>query len=382
MIYLDNAATTQISPEVREAMMPYLLDEFGNPGTPYSLGRRAAEAVGHAREQVAGLFNCKPEQIIFTSGGSEANNLVLNSFETKIVSQNEHDSLYKRAVASKCATDTKLAMVNTNGICTPDAVMEAISRSLVSHYHLPGVVSVMYANNEISAVNPVAEIADMCHKMKIRFHTDCVQAAGYYDIDVDKLDCDFASISSHKIHGPKGVGALFARDPKVIKPIIIGGENQEFGKRGGTENVAGIVGFGAACEIVKNNISEIQTDIDFQRNALRAMLLEDFKRNGMEIMFNGDTGTGKILSVTIPGVDAQVLQMALDTKDIFVGTGSACRSKYVDVSRVLMNSGIPYESVRSTIRISFSSPGSDIIDLGFTSGRICELSKKILCLKC
>lgn len=242
MIYLDNAATTQMDERVLEAMMPYLTTEYGNAGTLYKFGRAANEAVQKARTQVAALINAEPEQIIFTSGGSEANNLVFRGLKDYLksigkthilVSAVEHDSVL-RAAESLIKDGFHVEYIPVSSECrvSPAVIEDALRADT-------GLVSVMFANNETGAINPIEDIGTICMKRGILFHTDCVQAAGCYPIDVVKIGCDFLSVSSHKIHGCKGIGALYTKDKSKLTPIVYGGSEQEFGLRGGTENVAG-----------------------------------------------------------------------------------------------------------------------------------------------
>ena len=249
MIYLDNAATTQLDPRVLESMMPYLMTQYGNAGTLYRFGRAANEAIQEARARVARFIGAGPDSIIFTSGGSEANNLVFHGVRDYLkrigrthvlVSAVEHDSVLRAAESLiKDGFDVEYIPVLGNGT-VPSAAVERALRADT------GLVSVMYVNNETGVENPVGDIGSICLKHGVLFHTDCVQAAGCHPIDTTSIGCDFLSISAHKIHGPKGTGALYAKDSSILSPLIYGGHDQEFGLRGGTENVAGIVGFGRA----------------------------------------------------------------------------------------------------------------------------------------
>ena len=366
MIYLDNAATTQIAPEVLEAMMPYLTDEFGNAGSLYALGRRAAQAVAKARKQVADCIGAQPEQIIFTSGGTEANNLVFKGLASYLKSQNkthlittkvEHDSVLNtvKEMNIKHGFDVSYLDVNDiwqkpTGVAT--GLREAINKKT-------GLVSMMYVNNEIGTVNNIQEACELAHEYGVLFHTDCVQALGDIDIDVNQLGCDFLSISSHKIHGAKGVGALYVKNPTLLCPLITGGEDQEFGIRGGTENVASIVGFGKACEMIKQNIQERRKRIlslkrlffDTLCNALIEYGLEDLAcfYNGVSPLRNG-----KILNLRFKDIDAQTLVLYLDTRGICVSAGSACRSHESKPSPVLLAIGLTPDEARSSVRFSFS----------------------------
>lgn len=258
MIYLDNAATTKIAPEVLDAMMPYLQEQYGNAGTLYGFGRQAAEAIQTARAQTAMLFGCTPEHIVFTSGGSEGNNMIVKGLRHKllqsgkthlVLSATEHDSMIKAAESlTKDGFYITYVKPDPSGRITANEVSAAIQNDT-------GLVSIMMANNETGAVNDIEGIGEVCKRHAILFHSDCVQSAGQFVLDMDKNNLDFATISAHKIHGPKGVGAVYIRDMS-LSPLVHGGAEQEFGFRGGTENVAGIVGLGAACVAATQSLSD------------------------------------------------------------------------------------------------------------------------------
>lgn len=369
MIYLDNAATTPIHPAVLEAMMPYLKDDFGNAGTMYELGRRAADAMAKARKQVAELIGTTPEHIVFTSGGSEANNLAIHGLlphltkigKTHIItSMVEHDSVLK-AVNSVCnplGDNTKnnikhdfgasFLSVDRNGVISVDELESTIRPNT-------GLVSVMYVNNESGVVMPVREISDICRKQKILFHTDCVQALGFQDINVEQIGCDLLSISAHKINAPKGVGALYVRDPNLLSPIICGGAYQEHGLRGGTENVAGIVGFGEACNIIQNETVGERSD---KLYCLRSVFVDALKESLVKfslcetLHFNSPDGS-KMLNIRFDRVDGQTLLLMLDAKGVCVSAGSACRSHETHPSHVLLAMGLSEDEAKDSIRISF-----------------------------
>ena len=361
MIYLDNAATTPISDEVLEEMMPYLTNKYGNPGAIYSYGVETAKAVSLARERVAKVFACDPENIIFTSGGSEGNNLVISglrqflSLANKkyiITSSVEHDSVLN-AVHNLVKYDGFLADylgVNNECVVNPCDIMLDMADPDIN----VGLVSVMYVNNETGSVNQVRMIADICKTSNVLFHTDCVQAAGSYDLDVQKIGCDFATISSHKINGPKGVGAIFANNNvKKLVPIISGGETQEFGFRGGTENVAGIVGFGKACEVMLRDFDDNNRKVkNISSYILR--LINELIPNAIINCYN----PGKIISVTVPGVDTQSLIVLLSDY-VAISAGSACAAHSNHPSHVLKAIGLSDEDAFSTFRISVSSDLSE-----------------------
>lgn len=367
MIYLDNAATTPLSPKVLEAMLPYLKEEYGNAGSIYSLGRRAADAIAKARRQVADFIGADPSQIIFTSGGTEANNLAIlgvKSYLKKIdrthiiTSPVEHDSVLK-AVRALCGDKMNIKDEFYTSYLGVDKYGHVSYKDL---YPLvtskTGLVSIMCVNNEVGVLNPIKIIGHICKQYNILFHTDCVQAAGTHIISVDEFSCDFLSISSHKIHGPKGVGALYVRDKEYISPLINGGGAQEFGLRGGTENVAGIVGFGEACELAAQNIEQnAKTIIDYKKGfceSLKNCLSEYGIENSTRINGLLPGYPGKTLNITFDGVDAETLVLMLDANGVCVSAGSACQSHESTPSHVLTAIGLTDEQARSSIRISFS----------------------------
>lgn len=367
MIYLDNASTTKIDPSVLDAMMPFLTDEYGNPGTIYGLGRRAKEAVEKARAQVAKFIGAKPEQIIFTSGGTEANNMVFSSLlsfleqseKTHVITtSSDHVSVLDSArnLCIKRGFDLTELQVNHHG-CVELGNLKSELRENT------GLVSIMYMNNETGSENPVEEIGAMCRERGILFHSDCVQAAGCCKLDVEKMNCDFLSLSSHKIHGPKGVGALYVRDISLITPMIRGGSAQEFGMRGGTENVAGIVGFGAACELMNERLHEIDVHNSMLKQIFYTVLEENLKAQGLQhvLHVNGDLiiKHGKTINIRFDGVDGETLLLMLDAKGIYVSAGSACHSHESKPSHVLLAMGIDPEDARNSIRVSFSKMNTE-----------------------
>lgn len=365
MIYLDNASTTQIDSRVLDAMMPYLTDLYGNAGTLYSIGRKSAEAIAKARQQVADSIGAKPEQIIFTSGGTEANNMVfaglrehlLQSGKTHIVtSQIEHDSVLKavRNLTSESCTkrdfDSCFIAPRSTGAVSASDIKSALRKET-------GIVSVIHTNNETGVENPVSEIADVCKEAGVLFHTDAVQAAGCSKLDVNEIGCDFLSLSAHKIHAPKGVGALYIKDLSVMRSMICGGASQEFGLRGGTENVAGIVGFGTACELMQGWLAENVSGVSDMKWYLYAWIEARLNELGLKeiLHINGVPAYhGKTLSLRFDGVDAETLLLLLDAKGVCVSAGSACRSHESEPSHVLTSMGIGADDARNSIRISLS----------------------------
>ena len=361
MIYLDNAATTPIDRRVLESMMPYLTTQYGNAGTLYKFGRAANEAIQNARAQVSRFVGASNGSIIFTSGGSESNNLVFRGVKEYLkrigrthvlVSTVEHDSVLRAAESLiKEGFDVGYIPVQGDGSVSLTA-LEGLLRPDT------GLVSVMYVNNETGAVNPVCDIGSLCMKHGVLFHTDCVQAAGCHAIDAVEIGCDFLSVSSHKIHGPKGVGALYVKDMTTITPLIYGGAEQEYGLRGGTENVAGIVGFGRACELSAAQLQEDKTYVSSLKQRFVTELTDALKEQGMDgiIHINGGSimAPGKTVNLRIDGVDNESLILMLDNKEICISAGSACQSHESNPSHVLTAMGLTMEEDRSSVRVSFS----------------------------
>lgn len=361
MIYLDNASTTPIDRRVLESMMPYLTTQYGNAGTLYKFGRAANEAIQNARAQVSRFVGASNGSIIFTSGGSESNNLVFRGVKEYLkrigrthvlVSAVEHDSVLRAAESLiKEGFDVGYIPVQGDGSVSLTA-LEGLLRPDT------GLVSVMYVNNETGAVNPVCDIGSLCMKHGVLFHTDCVQAAGCHAIDAVEIGCDFLSVSSHKIHGPKGVGALYVKDVTTITPLIYGGAEQEYGLRGGTENVAGIVGFGRACELSAAQLQEDKTYVSSLKQRFVTELTDALKERGMDgiIHINGGSimAPGKTVNLRIDGVDNESLILMLDNKEICISAGSACQSHESNPSHVLTAMGLTMEEARSSVRVSFS----------------------------
>lgn len=359
MIYLDSAATTAISSEVLEEMLPFLKEQYGNPGSVHSLGRAAARAVAKAREQVANLIGASPNQIVFTSSGSEANNLAIigsmkklsQSGQSTILSDlSEHDSVLN----SVQNFNYVLIKTGSFGAVSPDRIAAELKKNKSI-----GLVSVMYCNNETGAVNPVREIGKVCDEYGVIFHTDCVQAAGILPINVKKIGCDFLSLSGHKIHAPKGIGALYVKNKSLSEPIIYGGISQEHGLRGGTENVAGIVGFGKACEIAAKNRRENLKTVNSLAKRFYSQLLSELSKREIQniVHINGSQNEedfSKVLNLRFDGIDAETLVLTLDANGVCVSAGSACTSHEQDPSHVLLAMGLTSAEARNSVRFSFS----------------------------
>lgn len=354
MVYLDNAATTQIDSQVLEAMMPYLTDKYGNAGTIYPLGVESARAIEKARKQVADFIGASPEQIIFTSGGSESNATALASLwdyckthgKTHAISSvTEHISVLRNIKKTEDGFHTSLLKPTKGGVVSFGDFTKAVT-------DVTGFVSIMHTNNETGCMNPVIQIGRYCNEHGLLFHTDCVQAATGSKLDVNEIGCDFLSLSAHKIHAPKGIGALFVRDTSLLKGIILGGENQEFGYRGGTENVPAIVGFGLACELESKRRAD---DVYCYKN-LREAFLRELNKTSIEYSINGsvDETSYKIINLRIHGVDSETLILMLAARGVCISAGSACKAHESEPNYVLKSMGIPDEEIRESIRVSFS----------------------------
>lgn len=352
-IYLDNGATTKIKTEVLNEMMPYLTTEYGNPSSLYSIGRKAKKAIEKSRRQVAELINCNPHEIYFTGSGSESDNTALKGFAYANRERGNHiitSKIEHHAILETCETlekqrfEVSYINVNRDGVLKIDELKNAIKPSTI-------LISVMTANNEIGTIQPIEEIAKIAHEQDIIFHTDAVQAIGNMHIDVKKMDIDMLSLSGHKINAPKGIGALYIKDGIKIEKYINGG-HQERNLRAGTENVAGIVGIGKACELAKRNmdthIKNLSKLRDYYIMRLQKEMPDKIKINGaMENRLPGNA------NVSFEGSNASELIFRLDEKGICVSSGSACSSGNTKPSHVLAAIDLPEKYLSSTIRTTF-----------------------------
>lgn len=349
MIYLDNAASTQIHDDVLDAMLPYLKEQYGNPSSIHRYGRLAHKAIEKARKQIASLINADSSEIFLTSGGTESNNMALWGIASKkpsskiITSSIEHDAILepcKKLV--KSGFDVLYLPVDNRGVVNLDTLKNSLSDDVC-------LVSIMFANNEMGTIEPIAKIAQLCNEQKIPFHTDAVQAVGKTPIDVKQLGIDLLSISSHKINGPKGVGALYIRDGIDIDPLILGG-GQENGLRSGTENVANIVGFGRACEIAKLHLVENISHMKKLRDILIAKIVNEIPY----VTLNGDIENRlpNNAHFTFLGVAGEDLIIKLDEYGIAASTGSACSVHTQKASHVLQAMGFSHEQITGSLRLS------------------------------
>ncbi|RKY58005.1 MAG: cysteine desulfurase NifS [Candidatus Latescibacterota bacterium] len=350
-IYLDYAATTPVHPEVVRTMLPYLTERYGNPSSIHAFGQEARTAVEDARGQVADLIGAKPEEIVFTSGGTEADNFALKGVAYALRKRGDHiitSSVEHHAVFEACKFLEKGGFkvtylpVDRYGMVDPEAVHRAITDKTI-------LVSVMHANNEVGTMQPIAEISKIAHERGAYFHTDAVQTAGHIPVDVEELDADLLSMSAHKLYGPKGVGALYIRKGTRIASFVHGGE-QERGRRAGTENVPGIVGFGKAAEIAKR---ERETEAR-RLSELRDRLIEGLLERIEHINLNGHP-TCRLpnnVHVSVEFVEGESMLLNLDLEGIAASTGSACSSGSLEPSHVLLAMGLSHELAHGSLRFT------------------------------
>ncbi len=354
-IYLDSAASTPVADEVIQEMLPYLKQQFGNPSSIHSFGRETTRAIQQARRRVADLVGAKPSEITFTSGGTEADNLAIKgaaehaknaSGKTHVITSHiEHDAVLEpcRDLERLGYSVTYLA-VTSKGEVRPEDLKTALTENTA-------LVSIMHANNEMGTIQPVKELCRIAHDAGALFHTDAVQAAGKVPVDIKDLQVDLMSISSHKINGPKGVGALYVRQGLEIMPLIHGG-GQESEMRSGTENVHGIVGFGKACELAAKNLATYQKQVA----ELRDYLVEQVSKEIPHSRLNGSV-TNRLPAnahFTFFGVNGEDLIIKLDENGIAASTGSACSVKKQKPSHVLKAMGFSYEEITGSLRITLS----------------------------
>lgn len=362
-IYADHAATTRLSPKALEAMMPYFRETYGNPSSLYAFGQQAKADLDRARAELAACINARPEEIFFTSGGTEADNWALKAVAELrggkgkhiITSAIEHHAvLYTAQYLEKQGFEVTYLPVDAVGRVDPEAVRAAIRPDTI-------LISVMAANNEIGTIEPIAEIGAIARGAGVLFHTDAVQAVGHIPVDVEAWSCDLLSLSGHKFHGPRGVGALYVRKGLRLPPLVHGG-GQEKGRRSGTENVAGAVGMAAA-------LTEAVAGMDARNkhiSALRDRLIEELvklpctKLTGDPV--NRLPGTA---SFVFEGAEGEALLLHLDAKGICASSGSACSSASLDPSHVLLAIGLPHEVAHGSLRLSLGEENTaeDVDDM-------------------
>lgn len=353
-VYADNSATTSVSKPVLDAMMPYLTEYYGNPSSIYSKGREAKAALDAAREKVAKALNAKVNEIFFTSCGSESDNWAIKGAaavgarkgKKHLITTNfeHHAVLHSFQALEKQGFEVTYLPVDSEGFITAEQVKAAIRPDTA-------LVSIMYANNEIATILPIAEIGTVCREAKVPFHTDAVQAVGNVPIDVAAQNIDMLSLSGHKIHAPKGVGVLYVRSGIVIDTFMDGGA-QERGHRAGTENLASIVGLGTAIEIATTDIAARNAHKQAMRDRLIDNILKEIPRcrlnGGREHRLPGS------LNISFEGVEGESMLLMLDMKGICASSGSACTSGSLDPSHVLLAIGLPHEIAHGSLRLSLS----------------------------
>jgi cysteine desulfurase len=347
-VYLDNNATTLLLPEVFEAMRPYFFEKFGNASSIHQQGQQARSAVEHAREQVAELLNCRPAEIVFTSGGTEGDNLALFGLAKPgdhiIASAIEH-----HAVLNSCHRLEEMGCsvtylpVDGRGVVDPDDIRRALRPETK-------LISIMYANNETGVLQAVHEIGKIAAEADVYFHTDAVQAAGKVPVDVKEIGCDLLTISAHKFHGPQGTGALFVRKGTLPQPLFYGGRHER-SRRAGTENLPGIVGLGKAAEIARTGFADGSVA---QLAALRDRLENTVLENIEQVAGNGGGAarTPNTSNISFDCIEGEAMVIALDLKGLSVSTGAACSSGAIEPSHVLTAMGLSADRARGSIRFS------------------------------
>ncbi|HDN95547.1 MAG TPA: cysteine desulfurase NifS [Thermoplasmatales archaeon] len=354
-VYLDHAATTPVDEEVLKAMQEFFSKKFGNASSLHSWGREAREALEESREKVAKLINADANEIVFTGSGTESDNLAIKGIAYKhrkghvITSKIEHPAVLETCkYLEKKGFDVTYLPVDKYGLVDPKQVEEAIRDDTI-------LISIMHANNEIGTIEPIEEIGKIAKKHGIPFHTDAVQSVGKIEVDVKKLNVDLLSMSSHKIYGPKGVGALFIKHGIKIEPILHGG-GHEYGLRSSTENIAGIVGFAKACELAKKRLHE---DAEKMKKLRDKIIKETLKIEESYLTGHPEKRLPNNASFYFKGIEGESLVLMLDAKGIATSTGSACSSKKLQASHVLLAIGIKPEDAHGSLRVTLGRENSE-----------------------
>lgn len=351
VIYLDHAATTPIDDEVMDAMLPYLKEKFGSASTLYSLGRETREAVEEARENVADLIGAAPEEIYFTSGGTESDNWAVFGVAAAKASKGKHiitSKIEHHAILEPCHALEKqgwavtLLEVDENGFISLDALADAITDETA-------LITIMHANNEIGTIEPVEQIGKIARERKIHFHTDTVQSVGHIPVNVDEIGCDSLAISAHKLYGPKGIGAMYVRKGARTERFMRGG-GQENNRRAGTHNVPGIVALGKAAELAKRRMAEETA----KTLALREALIAGIPARIKDVKLNGDPvkRLPNNVNFSFTGIEGESIILLMDMNGICVSSGSACTSGSLDPSHVLMALGMKHEQAHGSLRMT------------------------------
>ncbi|HJY85197.1 MAG TPA: cysteine desulfurase NifS [Candidatus Acidoferrales bacterium] len=362
-VYFDHNATTSVDPEVLRAMLPYFSEEFGNASSIHSFGQQTRAAVERARESVAALIGARPAEIVFTSGGTESDNLAIFGLAAAaagkaatgkrphlIATSIEHHAVLNACQAlERRGADVTFLPVDREGRVDPDDARRAVRPETV-------LITVMHANNELGTIQLIEEIGRIARETDIYFHSDAVQSAGKVPVDVNRLGVDLLSISGHKIYGPKGVGALYIRKGTRLEPLLYGGHHER-DRRPGTENVAGIVGLGKAAELARARLSSEAARVAALRDRLEQGLLEQVA----QARVNGGraTRTPNTTNVTFPFIEGEALVIALDLKGLACSTGAACSSGAIEPSHVLTAIGLLPEDARASLRFSLGRENTD-----------------------
>jgi len=352
-IYLDNNATTRVAPEVLDAMLPCYQNAYGNASSVHAFGQEAKGLLDNARQQLAHLLNTEPNEIVFTSGGTESDNLAIRGVADAsprpkkhvITTQVEHHAVLHTCLAlQKSGIDVTYLPVNSEGLVDPEAVRKAITPDTI-------LITVMHSNNEIGTTQELKEIGQIALEHDVYFHTDAVQAAGKLQLDVDDLSADLLSVAGHKFHAPKGVGALYVRKGTRLRPLFLGGAHER-NRRAGTENVPQIVGLGAAAELAGNGLDNRARSI----GELRDYFEDEVYRRIPEVTLNGSRTLriSNTSNLRFEGADSESLVINLDLAGVACSTGSACASGSIEPSHVLLALGLPIEQAFSSVRFSLS----------------------------
>ena len=373
--YFDNSATTRVKEEVLQEMFPYFCEEYGNPSSMYSVGREAKRALEKARVRVAKLINCKPKEIYFTGCGSESDNTAIKGIAYKnrkkgnhiITSKIEHPAvLHTCQSLEKHGFEVTYLNVDKDGFINLSELEKSIKQNTI-------LISIMFANNEIGTIEPIREISKIAKKHNIIFHTDAVQACGNVDIDVRKLGIDMLSLSGHKLYAPKGVGALYVKEGIEFEKFMDGG-HQEKDKRGGTENVAEIVGLGKAVELAKNNLEKHQEHL----RTLRDYYIKNIEEKITDAKLNGprENRLPGNANFSFPGINGEELLIHLDERGICASSGSACTTGSMDPSHVLVAIGLDKNMSKGALRTSFGEENT-LEDVDFLVDSLVEILNKM-----
>ncbi|NOZ23858.1 MAG: aminotransferase class V-fold PLP-dependent enzyme [Planctomycetes bacterium] len=358
LVYMDHATTTPVHPDVLREMMPFFSERFGSPSQIYSLGQQAAECVQEARLQTSRLIGARAKHIYFTSGATEANNWAVKGAALKlrskgrhiITSATEHSSILDPCKQlEKQGVEVTVLPVDRHGVVSPDDVKSAITEKTI-------LITVGHGNIEVGTINPIADIGAIARERGVLFHTNAAQTAGKIEIDVEQLQCDLLSFSAHKFYGPKGVGALFMAEPKLIAPLHQGG-SQERNIRGGTHNVPGIIGMGKAAELALANMAEEAKRIHALRDRLRDGLLDRIKN--IQVVGHPAERVPGNLAITVDGVEGEAMLLSLDMDRICASSGSACTAGTLDPSHVLLAMGLSHEQAHGSIRFSLGAGNTE-----------------------